>query len=317
MKFNKCEKAITKNDLVKVENELGIQLPEAFKLHYLQYNGGEPENSIWIDKTGNFKNIEVNSFISIFYRKDFKDDPGFSLPQRTKEEWEEGAVPKNLMPFADGDLIDYICLNYVDQKVYYFERDTESHNAILLSNSFQEFMEELEGDTKEKEMGDVIEHKFWGQVYKSWAGFSPDKTFTIPYFDQAEVEIFLGKDFDEGGEEIYVLPTQKQLTTYEKTFSAFLQNLDTLIVEIKQKAFEYYKTRYANYYEDKLKSGKEPLNIDTSERHFDELKNINYIRILKQNILQIPIHYGLDMEHGIEIKIKNNKVVDMAGIDET
>jgi len=44
---------------------------------------------------------------------------------------------------------------------------------------------------------------------------------------------------------------------------------------------------------------------------------VSLIRILDNNTIKIPINYALDEEHGLEIKIKNNKVADIAGIAET
>lgn len=158
---------------------------------------------------------------------------------------------------------------------------------------------------------------FWGKVEEDWAGFSAEKTFSLPYFNKGEIRVFLGAEFDDNFEEIDTPPSQKQLDDYEKTFSDFINNIETVIVEIKEKTFSYYKEIYSHYYENKAKSGEEPLHINNPEKHFEYIKDLEYIRVLDGNILQIPIHYGLDSEHGIEIKLKDNKVTDIAGIAET
>ena len=41
------------------------------------------------------------------------------------------------------------------------------------------------------------------------------------------------------------------------------------------------------------------------------------IRISDDKTIRIPIHYDLDEEHGLEIKIVKNKVVAIDGISET
>ncbi|MDA6069097.1 hypothetical protein NJT12_05645 [Flavobacterium sp. AC] len=69
--------------------------------------------------------------------------------------------------------------------------------------------------------------------------------------------------------------------------------------------------------EESQQSGKEPLNIDAKEKHFEYIKDVIYIRILKRNTIQILIRYDLDIEHGLEFKIRNNKIVAAGGIAET
>jgi hypothetical protein len=159
-------------------------------------------------------------------------------------------------------------------------------------------------------------HKFWGEVAEDWAGFSAEKTFNIPHFEQ-EVTVFLGEEFDEDGEEIDIPPTVEELDAYAATFSSFLEQLDSTIIAIKEQTFNRYQKLYAHYFEDEAKSGEPPLNLNTPGKHFQHLKEINYIRILDHHTLQIPIRYGVDTEHGLEIRLENNKIVALAGIAET
>ncbi|RQO75122.1 hypothetical protein DBR43_07055 [Pedobacter sp. KBW06] len=159
-------------------------------------------------------------------------------------------------------------------------------------------------------------HKFWGEVAEDWAGFSAEETFSIPHFEQT-VTVFLGEEFDEDGEEIDTPPTAEELNAYELTFSSFLEHLDSIITEVKEQAFNRYQKLYAHYFEDEAKSGEPPLNLNTPGKHFQHLKEINYIRVLGDHTLQIAIRYGVDTEHGLEIRLENNKIVAMAGIAET
>jgi hypothetical protein len=55
----------------------------------------------------------------------------------------------------------------------------------------------------------------------------------------------------------------------------------------------------------------EPLNIDSKDKHFEYLSEINYIRILKDKKIVMPIYYKLDAEHGLEILLEDNKVVEI------
>ena len=172
---------------------------------------------------------------------------------------------------------------------------------------------------------------YFGKVEKDWAGFSSERKIKIPYFEK-EVEVFLGEEFDEDYEEASIPPTDQQLAEYEQTLKSFLNNIDSVIVDIQESAFEYYKKIYAKYYEkpfevlsensliQETKNGElhPPLNIDSKEKHFEYMKNIlSLIRILDNKTIVIPISYALDEEHGLEIKITANKVVKIDGIAQT
>ena len=74
--------------------------------------------------------------------------------------------------------------------------------------------------------------------------------------------------------------------------------------------YEYYQKIQAKHYEE--------LSISNKEEHFEYTKKIlGYIRVLENNTIKIPISYNLDEEHGLELKIVNNKVEKVDGIDET
>jgi hypothetical protein len=177
----------------------------------------------------------------------------------------------------------------------------------------------------------MMKHSYFGQIEKAWAGFSSEHKIKLPYFE-AEVEVFLGEEFDEEGEEIETPPTDQQIAEFEQTLKAFLSNIQIIITDIQQSAFDYYNSWYAEYYEkpfevifennniqktenDKLHP---PLNIDTKEKHFEYMKDmLGWIRILNGKAIKIPIRYALDEEHGLELKIINNKVAAVDGIAET
>ena len=176
----------------------------------------------------------------------------------------------------------------------------------------------------------MTKHDYFGKVENDWAGFS-SANIVIPYFE-AEVKVFLGDEFDKDSEEVSIPPTIQQLDEFEQTLKDFLSNIDNIIDNIQQSAFEHYQKIYAKYYEkpfevlfensivQKTENGKlhAPLNIDSKEKHFEYMKDIvSLIRVLENRTIKIPIHYALDEEHGLEIKITNNKVVKIAGIAET
>jgi len=189
--------------------------------------------------------------------------------------------------------------------------------------------DEDEDDYEDYDSGEnQVEHKFWGMVEQDWAGFSGEVKFTSPHFEQ-EVDIFLGTEFDEEGDEIENPPEPEQLDEYETVYKSFVAQFDKIIIEIQEKAFKQYVKQYAKYYEKPFKvesffdtdvsEGKkhDPLGIDSKEKHFEYMKDIEYLRITDGKTIYMPIHYKLDTEHGLEIKFVNNKIADIAGIAET
>ena len=171
-----------------------------------------------------------------------------------------------------------------------------------------------------------MESDYFGKIEEDWAGFSSEYSFSIPYFNR-EVEVFLGSEYDDEGNETESLQIQ-QLSDYERTLKSFLENIDDIIILIKEKAFEHYKKFYAHYYEkeftvegffetDKNEGDiHSPLIIDTQDAHFEYMKNIESMRVLDNNTIILPIYYKLDREHGLEILLRENKVVNVSGIGE-
>lgn len=163
----------------------------------------------------------------------------------------------------------------------------------------------------------VTKHAYWGAVEAGWAGFSADALYPLPQFNHAGVEIFLGDECDEDGEEIEDAPSPQQLDAFEDTFISFMADAGRVMEEIKQKTFERYQRLYAKYYEDPGESGESALGITTADKHFGYIQDVNYLRILDGNTIIIPIHYKLDEEHGLEIRLENNQVVAIGGIADT
>ena len=175
----------------------------------------------------------------------------------------------------------------------------------------------------------MTKHSYFGKIENEW-GFQSEYPVKIPYFE-TEVKVYLGEEFDEDGEEIETPPTNQQLTEFEQTLKDFLNNIDSIIIDIQKSAFEYYQNIYAKYYEKPFKVLWEnpkvqkteneelhsPLNIDTKEKHFEYMNDIEAIRVSDNQTIRIPVNYALDEEHGLELKIVNNKVDAVCEIGET
>lgn len=160
-------------------------------------------------------------------------------------------------------------------------------------------------------------HKYWGNVEEDWAGFSSDITFSNPFFDNQNIEIFLGIEYDEDGEEIEELPTENQLTEFAETYQNFIVDIETNIKSIQDKAYERYLKLYAHFYENSEKSGEPALNIDNADKHNDHIKEIMYLRVLDEKTIKVSIRYKLDTEHGLEFKFVGGQITNVGGIAET
>jgi hypothetical protein len=163
----------------------------------------------------------------------------------------------------------------------------------------------------------MTKHKYWGEVEQDWSGFSSDITFSNAFFNEPDVTIFLGEECDDDGEEIDIPPTEALLNEMADTYQTFLENIETMMHDLKEKAFERYQELYARFYENSEKSGEPVLNIDNAEKHNKYIKEIIYLRILSEKTIKISIHYQLDTEHGLEFKFVNGQITDVGGIAET
>ena len=163
----------------------------------------------------------------------------------------------------------------------------------------------------------MITHKYWGKVEQDWAGFSSDITFSNPFFNKQDVEVFLGAEYDEDGEEIEETPTENQLTEFAETYQNFIENIEVNIKSIQEKSYERYLKLYAHFYENPEKSGKPALDIDNTDKHNDYIKEIMYLRVLDDKTIKLSIRYKLDTEHGLEFKFVGGKITNVGGIAET
>ncbi len=177
----------------------------------------------------------------------------------------------------------------------------------------------------------MITHEYFGEIIQNeWNEFYLTKKINIPYFNQ-DVSVNL-VEYDEDFEPIEEEPSKKILDEYADTLKKFLANIDSIIEDIQQETFDYYLRIYSKYYEkpfevlwenQKIKKTEnkelhEPLQIDTKEKHFEYISSILEKIIISNNqTIVIPFCYDIDEEHGLEIKIVKNKVVEVDGIGQT
>lgn len=173
------------------------------------------------------------------------------------------------------------------------------------------------------------EHKAFGQIICSdWNEFYASKLIKLPCFDE-DIRVRL-VEYDEDFEPLENMPSLDTLDEYAQTLESFVEHIDTIISNVQEVAFEYYKNIYAKYYEkpfkvifdnEKIHNNEilhEPLNIHSKEQHFEYMTSgFNEIIISNNRTVIMHFRYLMDEEHGLECKIRENKVLAVGGIAET
>ncbi len=162
--FEDCEQPLTEDDIQAAAEQLGAELPHAFRLHYRRYNGGTPRLSLFVNDEIDYDDIEISQFIPIRYAHEFADDPEFTLEGRALMHWAAGEVPNTLIPFAMDWGGNYICLEKGSGRIVYYVRDvwrdhlsTEANfaaNSTVIAESFDAFLLGLQENPEDEDWED-------------------------------------------------------------------------------------------------------------------------------------------------------------------
>ena len=124
IKFRNTQTGLTVKDIISFEDEFDLILPESYKSHIIEFNGGFPEEDLY------FKNHPIDSFRPIKYGK------------RTVEQTIESLnnfLPNKSLPFGYSTS-GYLYISISDGKVYIIFSEGEPE---FLASSFKEFMDGL------------------------------------------------------------------------------------------------------------------------------------------------------------------------------
>lgn len=317
MQFSKAEQALTPAELARAEAALGVTLPPAMRAHYLEYNGGVPVWPCWPGNSGGSPAILVERFISIWYAKDFYDEPVHSMPGRTLLEWAGtdrvlGQVPQPLLPFAMAQLSDYVCLRHTDGAIVLFDRRTQE--ASWVCPSFEDFMAGLQPDERPAPQYPLLaEHPYWGAVRDFYGDAQATLTFSHPRLGDEAVPIKLG-EFDAQRR-----PSQRQLDGYAATYQAWLADMDAVLAQIEAQGFSYAQRFYASHCADHPEDLPPacPNCLSSAAAHMTAMQNPVSLRVQAGKTVRLSISYALDREHGIEFKFVAGRLRDVGGINAT
>lgn len=135
----------TAEDLSRIEQKFRMKIPAAVREHYLNYDGGYPESSIFTDKNGNTYN--VGWFIPISSGKKWSVEETLALLR------EDEAIPDWLIPFADEDGGNLFCFSVREADcgaIYYYDHEFEygenpEEHVTYLAESITTFINSLVG----------------------------------------------------------------------------------------------------------------------------------------------------------------------------
>lgn len=368
------KRPVTNKDMLRIEDKLGITIPDDMKTFYLRLNGisftGTDMECMFHSPITN-SDYEISQFMSFKYnRTQFTIDGDASIARI-----EENRAP-NLLVFAIADDCSRFVINVGTGSIYNYKhkeikwyytkegrqiffdvstyreqvdnffctssepfRSEQAYylgDKTLVAESFSDFIFHLSISVNECQEDKIIPKScytdFWGNVvYDQYMGFKTEQKVEARALNM-DATVYVGRPYNDNGEEITTLPTMKKLEEYEQTLRQFLDHIDSIVGQIAESAYKYYKKNYACYYEkafevlfsnDMIMPPEDsklhrPLCITTPAEHlrYMTFNLCNHIRILPRKTVIIPIDYALDEEHGMEIKIVDGKVKSIGELGE-
>ncbi|MDN7179300.1 SMI1/KNR4 family protein [Caballeronia sp. SEWSISQ10-4 2] len=151
--FSKCGHALSASDISAFEGSVAVQLPDAFKAHYLKFNGGMPTLD-WFPMKDDWEPIWIHEFLPIAPRDRVPNSASGSTIQSVyASSAGKSGFSKSSVPFAIDPGGNLLCLSLADGSVHYWLHDvfdetlTEAENrrkaTRQLTDSFEQFMDLL------------------------------------------------------------------------------------------------------------------------------------------------------------------------------
>ncbi len=127
------------NQIEEIEKKYHFSFPDDMRKHYVEYNGGRLEKSLWVDKQG--REYIFNYFIPI------ESNDGINLDKMLKL-LDDESKPSWLIPFADdpgGNLFCFSVKKGEEGAIYFYMHDVGEgrDNVVFLSKTLTEFLNNL------------------------------------------------------------------------------------------------------------------------------------------------------------------------------
>jgi cell wall assembly regulator SMI1 len=152
LKMEKPRSPLRREDITRVERQLGVIFPEDYRRFLLRYNGGRPKPDLFrIEAAGPEWDDIMNWFYCI--------NPGdmYGLVENN-DELLRSRMPPELIAIGDDPLGNQICIAVKGSKkgsVYFWDHENEApdgeepwwENVYLLADTFEKFVDSLYGDS--------------------------------------------------------------------------------------------------------------------------------------------------------------------------
>lgn len=134
--FFNTKRQLSEEDIKDFEKKYKIDMPNEIKKHYLYFNGGYPEKSLFISNDANYV---VNYFCSIGCNE------GLSVEKILFLLTDKNIFPQWLIPLADDESGNLFCYSVHPEskgKIYYYNHEfeygdnPENHITYLANNIF-------------------------------------------------------------------------------------------------------------------------------------------------------------------------------------
>ncbi|MCW3464977.1 hypothetical protein [Chitinophaga nivalis] len=123
-----------------------------------------------------------------------------------------------------------------------------------------------------------MEHPFWGNIQRDSSSCTAGITFSHPFFGKGTTEILL--EPGPGN----TMPDEDLLQAYAHTYTYFINSIGNRLVTLQQAMFEVYM-EYLKPAEDN--------DIDTLQVHNDYIKELAFIRIGPNDMVELCFYYSL------------------------
>ena len=149
-KFLNTKRLLTNDDLKQFESKFNVVMPEKIKKHYLKFNGGYPERSIF-HLGGRDREYAVNYFFSIGC------EGGKTIEKTLSIIRDDSVFPSWLVPLADetgGDIFAYSTRAGEEGAIYYYSHEfsygeNPEKYVTFLAKDIDTFLEALISDDDE------------------------------------------------------------------------------------------------------------------------------------------------------------------------
>lgn len=150
--FSDTQAPTNVGELQSLEQWLGLTLPDAYKQHLLQYNGGYCEPAVFDFVEKGRKTSSVVGWFLALYEGEYTNLRTYC----TWYKFDEKRLPAWIVPFAHDPGGNLICLscgaddygriyfwNHEEEVDYSLSPDTDYSNLYLIAESFEHFLQGL------------------------------------------------------------------------------------------------------------------------------------------------------------------------------